>query len=197
MQFVTHELSHKMGASIVYLIGDMNQTTTTDEELMTEYAIHDDFSSFEMIYQRYSGKVFGYLMKRIHHREWSEEIHQGVFLKLHLVKNQYQSHYPFAPWFFTIVRTVMVDHLRKIKSQDSKLQYLEPEKMDQIPEPEVTSLPDLEPLKQTLSPEERKAIELRYEKEWSFEEMAKNLELNEASVRKRISRALQKMRKSR
>lgn len=170
----------------------------SDEELMTNYARNDDFSSFEFIYHRYSGKVLGYLMSRIKDRDLSEEIHQSVFLKLHLVRSQYQAGLPFGPWFFTIVRTMMIDHLRKWKVQGRQRTWLNPEELEQIPDPqsEKKPEPDLEGLKKILTPTERKDIELRYEKEWSFEQIARHLELSEAGVRKRISRALKKMRRA-
>jgi RNA polymerase sigma factor (sigma-70 family) len=55
---------------------------------------------------------------------------------------------------------------------------------------------DLDSLKKQLNKSERQEIEMRYEKDFSFEQIARELGFTEAGVRKRISRALQKMRKS-
>jgi len=173
----------------------------TDEQLMKDYARNDNLQSFEILYHRYAGKVFGYLMKRLKDRNQSEEIHQNVFLKLHQARNQYQDHHNFAPWFFTIVRSTMLDSLRRSKVHSGRLQDLDAGEYENIADPKhedspENDKPDLESLKKKLNKEERKEIELRYEKDWSFEKIAQELGLTEVSVRKRISRAIRKLRKS-
>ena len=83
----------------------MAEMEKSDEELMNEYAANDDSRSFELLYHRYAGMVFGYLMNRVRDQAQCEEIHQNVFLKLHQVREQYRNDLPFAPWLFTIVRS--------------------------------------------------------------------------------------------
>jgi len=182
----------------------MAEMEKSDEELMNEYAANDDSRSFELLYHRYAGKVFGYLMNRIRDQAQCEEIHQNVFLKLHQVREQYRNDLPFAPWLFTIVRSVMIDSIRKSKTHSSKFQEIEKEELENIAEhipsgadQQPSSQPDLKEMKKKLSRQERTEIELRYEKDWTFEKIARELGLTEAGVRKRISRAIQKMRKSR
>lgn len=171
----------------------------SDEELMTDYATNDNASSFELLYHRYSGKVLGYVMSRVKDRIQSEEIHQNVFLKLHQFRSQYRTNTPFAPWFFTIVRSVMLDLIRKNSRERIKIQEIEPSEFENIASEQNSSStihsPDLDELKKELSQKELHEIEMRYEKDFSFEKIAQELGLSETSVRKRISRSLQKMRK--
>jgi RNA polymerase sigma-70 factor (ECF subfamily) len=172
----------------------------SDEELMKDYASNDNASSFELLYHRYSGKVLGYVMNRIKDRTQSEEVHQNAFLKLHQYRSHYRPEYPFAPWFFTIVRSVMLDLIRKNTRERIRNQEVTPQEFENISDDRVNAIddsnrPDLEKFKKTLSKDERREIEMRYEDDFSFEKMAQELGLSESSIRKRISRSLKKMRK--
>lgn len=173
----------------------------SDEELMMDYVKNDNPLSFELLYHRYAGKVFGYVMNQVRDRQQCEEIHQSVFLKLHQSRTQYRPEYPFAPWFFTLVRSVMLDSIRQKTRDQRHIRDMEQTEWENLPDPGSnapisTETPDLDKIKNKLNKNEKREIEMRFEKDFSFEQIARELGLTEAGVRKRISRTLQKMRRS-
>ncbi len=173
----------------------------SDEQLMMDYVKNDNPLSFELLYHRYAGKVFGYVMNQVRDRQQCEEIHQNIFLKFHQSRAQYRPEYPFAPWFFTLVRSVMLDSIRGKNREQHRIRDMEQSDWENLPDPTTTTptlneAVDLDSLKKQLTKNERNEIEMRYEKDFSFEQIARELGVTEAGVRKRISRALQKMRKS-
>lgn len=175
----------------------------SDEELMMDYVKNDSPLSFELLYHRYAGKVFGYVMNQVRDRQQCEEIHQNIFLKFHQSRAQYRPEHPFAPWFFTIVRSVMLDSIRNRNRNQRRIYDMEQTEWENIPDPatatsssNLNEAPDLDSLKKRLNKIEKREIEMRYEKGFSFEQIARELGVTEVGVRKRISRALQKMRRS-
>src|SRR5438046_324640 len=82
----------------------------SDEELMSLYQT-GEYSAFEIIYSRHSGRVFEYLRKRTA-VETARDLLQEIFLKVHRSRGQYSSQYPFLPWLFAISRNVLFDFLR-------------------------------------------------------------------------------------
>ncbi len=163
-------------------------TISSDEELMTAYQA-GDASAFEILFQRHSGKVYGFLVGRIRDRMEAQDVLQTTFLKLHQSRQKYDPRFPFLPWLFTICKNVMIDHFRKAKR---RMEILDEEKVAGTaaePAPEI-SVPEL----QGLSLQQRSAIELRFQYELSFEEIAERLQTSSLNVRQLISRGLKKIR---
>lgn len=163
----------------------------SDEQLMQAYQ-HGDEMAFEELYERYSKRVYGYLNKRLSNRELANEVFQRVFLKLHKSREQYRAEFKFAPWLFTICRSVVIDSARKKAIyQDSKFEEFDEQKAKSEEVAERVEAPNLE----GLSAEQQAVIEMRYYQEMDFDEMAKQLNVSNQTVRKRVSRALNNLRK--
>lgn len=160
-----------------------------DEDLMKAYQLGDE-NAFRTLYERHSAKVFGFLKKRTKSQVITEDLFQGVFLKLHKVRSSYNPNFPFLPWLYTITKSVMLDGFRKAKKNQEIAYY---DKLDQITkedDKEPVTLPDLS----QLSDRQKKALELRYEKELSFDEIAKELKTSPSNARQLVSRGIKYLR---
>ena len=60
----------------------------TSEELMLAYAL-GDAKAFEVLFDRYKHRVFGYVAKNLKSVAEREDIAQAIFLKLHQSKEKY------------------------------------------------------------------------------------------------------------
>jgi RNA polymerase sigma factor (sigma-70 family) len=161
----------------------------TDEELMRSYQIGKQ-QAFETLYVRYSGKVYGFLKRRVHDAALVDDIHQASFLKLHESRAQYKSEFKFAPWLFVITRTVMIDQLRKLKNRSPERQAEEFENIaaESNHQPAAFDLLDLLPESQSA------VLEMRYARELEFSEMAKELNTTASNARKQVSRAIRNLK---
>jgi RNA polymerase sigma factor (sigma-70 family) len=162
---------------------------SSDEELMKAYQSGDS-AAFDLLFERYKGRVFGFLMKKLGRRFDAEEVFQATFMKLHQSRRLYDPNFRFAPWLFTITQSVLKDYFRK------KKRHIEDSVGDtwgEIPaqEPESRERPNLEGLDER----QRLAVEMRYEQDLSFDEIAKKLQTSSVNVRQLISRAIRKIRK--
>ena len=163
----------------------------TDEQLMKLYQNGED-SAFRVLYERHSSKVYGFLSKRIRDKEKVAEIYQDVFIKLHKSKDLYKSSLPLLPWMFTVTRSVMLDELRKNK----KIEIVNIDDVENLLVADITndSGSDLLDLLQSLPEPQRQALEMRYVKDNTFEEIAESLNIKPINARQVISRGLKKLR---
>lgn len=167
-----------------------------DEQLMIRY-VEGDESAFRELFERYKGRIYGYLVKRARDRRLADDLFQTVLLKLHRSRAKYDPSYLFSAWLFTICRNVVVDHARKASAR-AIISTLEGE-AEKIPAPETGNISDerrWEELLSRLSPKQRQMIELRYGEELSFDEIASRMNTTAGNVRQMVSRTIRKMKGS-
>jgi RNA polymerase sigma factor (sigma-70 family) len=164
----------------------------SDEELMCAYA-DGDGEAFSRLYERHSGKVYAYLQKRLRDRTLVDDVFQASFLKLHRYRRRYDPSFPFQPWLFTITRTVMLDTLKKHSFKFEQPHSIAAEQAV-APEPEEpkAELPSFD----GLSANQKSAIELRYNEDLPFEEIAKRLGTSAVNARQLVSRAVKRLRRN-
>lgn len=144
--------------------------------------------AFAELYSRHSAKVLGYLRKKVRSEALAGDIFQAAFLKLHKSRSRYNASFPFVPWLFTICRSELLDAIKKPHVSREELveevpDLLAPVQQEQ-PEISLRSLPA----------SQREAVELRYQKDFSFEEIATALDTSPANARQLISRALRSLK---
>lgn len=162
-----------------------------DEELMSLYQ-RGNYHAFEVLYHRHSGRVFDFLRKRSS-EDLSQDLTQVVFEKLHKSRQHYDKKYPFLPWLFTISRNTLFDHLKSAEVKYNKQRDFSVV-LDFIPAPQNKSGYDFSNLLEGISANQRRAIELRYLTEWSFEQISQEIKTSPQNVRKLISRGTEKIR---
>lgn len=145
--------------------------------------------AFEELYSRNASRVLGFLRKKVRSEALARDVFQSTFLKLHKSRSRYDSAFPFVPWLFTICRSELLDALKKphLKNESMVTEVPEPiptEAYAQRPEINLTGLPQAQ----------RHAVKMRYNQEFSFEEIAARLDTNPANARKLVSRAIQFLR---
>jgi RNA polymerase sigma-70 factor (ECF subfamily) len=173
-----------------------------DESLMLAYAA-GDYSAFETLYQRHSGRVYAYLKRKLSSVEEADEVFQKVFLKLHQTRTKYDASYLFTQWLFVIAKTSVLDHFRKQGRQVPTSSLGDFGDVFEVELSQTQGNPALLleegkrlEILEDIAPEQRQAIEMRILEEMSYEEIAKALNRSQESVRQIISRALKKLRLS-
>lgn len=157
-----------------------------DEKLMSRYRNGDE-EAFSLLYQKFAPVVYGYLRKNLPPSE-VEDVYQNVWRKLH-EKRQLYTDQPFAPWFFAVIKNLMVDQYRslgKINRLKEKLTEIDGEENRAIDIPALLAL----------LPSDSQALVRRYYLEGeSYSEMEAQTGLSQMTLRKRLSRAMAQLRK--
>jgi len=156
-----------------------------------------DIEAFNCLYDKYKSMVYGYLTQRVNNRADVDEIFQEVFLRLHRSRSRYKNEFPFKPWLFAVLRNSLIDYFRKkerryndvplenLETNPSTLQYEDKHRIN-----------GFLPKDAGLNKNQRRAIELRYGEDFSFEEISRRLETTSSNARQLVSRALKRLRKS-
>lgn len=169
------------------------------DKLMLSYKLGEE-EAFKDLYCRVSPVLNGYLHKRLNSTQDIEEVFQLVFAKLHNSRAQYNSAYPFMPWFFTIIQSVLNDYLRaKMRSAEKESEFIQAMKtnstLEEIPYRDSQSLKALlEQFERVLPKNQSDAVKMRFLEDKSFAEIAENMNTSEANARKLISRAVKKLK---
>ncbi len=71
-----------------------------------------NLDAFGELFDRYTGRVFAFLVRRLGDVASAEDLHQEAFLRLHRSRESYDPERPFRTWLFTIVHNLINDRLR-------------------------------------------------------------------------------------
>jgi RNA polymerase sigma-70 factor, ECF subfamily len=167
----------------------MKLNSLSDEELMVIYQTGSE-EAFQTLYQRHSEKIYGFLRGRVWNDERAAELYQDMFLKMHRSKHLYNKSLPALPWIFSITKSVLVDGLRTDKKARRDSEFTsEPNGIVGTP-----AMAEVTRLFSHLPESQRKALELRYVDEKTFEEIAASLDTTSSNARKIVSRAVTKLK---
>lgn len=188
---------HKKYFKLVYMNREAAlYSALKDEELMERY-IQGEEAAFSELYQRYAPRVYGFVKKRLQNPGLIEDVFQNTFLKLHRSKEQFDSNQAFAPWLFTICNSVVIDLFKSSEFQKGQLTDVREDVSDlagAVEDQEVSSENEMSEKIKNLSSDDQNILQWRFFDEQSFAEIAKKLESNEASIRKRVSRAVNRLK---
>jgi RNA polymerase sigma-70 factor (ECF subfamily) len=151
----------------------------TDEELMQAYQSGDE-QAFNEIYLRYKNRVYGYLNKKVS-EEKRDDMFQMIFVKLHEKKYLFNVEESFSPWFFTLIRNLIIDNYRKKTPE-----------FEEITEKQSSSIDKEESAEIDLT--KHKLLYLKFVEGLSYKELEKEFNTSSSTLRKRISRLVNKIR---
>lgn len=88
--------------------------TLSDEQLMERF-LEGHASAFEVLVNRYSQRIFNFILRHIGDASVAEDLVQDVFLRV--VKNAagFRAQAKFTTWLYTIARNLSIDALRKAR----------------------------------------------------------------------------------
>lgn len=157
-----------------------------DEKLMARYHKGDE-EAFSLLYKKFSPVVYGYLRKKLPPSE-VEDVYQNVWRQLHEKRGLYTDQ-PFAPWFFAVIKNLMVDHYRSL----GKINLLR-EKLTESGGNNFVAIDVSELIAQL--PSDSQALVKRYYLDGeSYAEIEAQTGWSQITLRKRLSRAMAQLRK--
>ena len=106
----------------------------SDEQLLARVA-QADTAAYEALYDRYGATVLGLALKITGDRSASEEVVQEAFWRLWRKADLFEAQRgPFTSWFFSIVRNLAIDVIRRGHSQPG-IPSQSDDALDQIADP--------------------------------------------------------------
>lgn len=170
-------------------------TLAPDEDVMLQ--VRDGAGEMlGVLFDRYQAPLFNFYSKLTGNRTLSEDLVQEVFLRILKYRQSYRPGTPFRAWIYQIARNARIDHFRKYPREIT----FEPEMLPPVaPSNSAQEQQEVALLHRALQqlPEEKREILLlcRFQ-ELKYEEIASLLGCELNTVRTRIHRALQDLRKA-
>ena len=174
------------------------------EQQVIEAVLAGDTDRFEKLVRRYQKPIINFIFRMVGNYEDAAELSQDVFIKAYSSLASYDSSYRFSTWLFRIATNRAIDFLRKKRvpvvsmegpDEDTTPQYSDegPSPLDEIETDRVKVL--LSDAIQQLPPDYREVIVLYHVNEVSYEQIATITGLPLGTVKNRIFRARQMMRR--
>ncbi|HKR67047.1 MAG TPA: sigma-70 family RNA polymerase sigma factor [Thermoanaerobaculia bacterium] len=171
----------------------------TDDALMQRVASGDD-DAFTDIVDRYKHSLINYLTHLVRSRDRAEEIAQDAFVRLYRNASKYRERERLGPYLFRIATNLVVTEARREKRWHLLLPRLHASTRQSVPSADASLLSD-EIQREVAAALEKVPLKYRaplvlFEiEEWSYDDIARTLELPAGTVKSRISRARDLMRK--
>jgi RNA polymerase sigma factor (sigma-70 family) len=179
---------------------DLSEKAQYDLRLV-KLAVNGDEKAFAELMNRYRDSIYYMLLKMVNNPSDADDLTIEAFGKAFKNIHLYTPNYAFSTWLFRIATNNCIDFIRKKKSAPTAIEQQQDEQDDPAahlqsdmpgPEEEMMQQQKIRHLSHVVSqlkPKYRRLIELRYYKEYSYEEIANELNLPLGTVKAQIFRA--------
>ncbi len=177
---------------------NINVTDSSDEALMVA-AQSGNRIAFEALYDRYSGKLFGYFYRMLRKdREIAEDYTQEVFLKIIQSKSTYDGTRAFKTWIFSIAHNMCKNNYRKEEVVKRAANELIMTTKNSIPQDSnnvdrQTFKQELDRALANLNHVKRACFIMRFKQGLSIKEIATIEEVSEGTIKSRIFYVLKEL----
>jgi RNA polymerase sigma-70 factor (ECF subfamily) len=170
--------------------------------ILVEAALTGDEKAFAKLMSRYKDAIYYMLLKMVNNKNDAEDLTLEAFGKAFKNLHQYSPSYAFSTWLFKIATNNCIDFLRKkrgvyvsiennLENGDNelplRLRSNEPNPEEKLIRIQKAIL--MRKIVHNLKPRYRTLVELRYFREFSYEEIANELNLPLGTVKAQLFRA--------
>ncbi len=168
---------------------------------LVERAKKDDQAAYAQLMERYREAIYYMLLKMVNNASDAEDLTIEAFSKAFKNLEQYTPNFAFSTWLFKIASNNCIDFIRKKRIDHISLDREIGDKdrvsniiVAEVPDPEEDLIKKqkaklMRSVVTTLKPRYRNLVELRYFKEYSYEEIADELNLPLGTVKAQLFRA--------
>ena len=178
------------------------------DELLIRRAQRGDADAFEQLLLEHQKNVYNLCYRMAGNPDDAMDLSQETFLRAWRCLDQYQFASAFSTWLYRLCSNICIDFLRRRRRQQTVPLTFE----DADGEEQTYAVPDVQPLpeeqvelkltRETLAaamaqllPEHRAVLQLRVVTEMSYEQIADVLDIQIGTVKSRLSRARNQLKK--
>jgi RNA polymerase sigma-70 factor (ECF subfamily) len=166
----------------------------TRAQLM-ERARSGDREAFRALFEEIGPLITRFLRRRMGDRSEIEDVCQEVAIAVYRSRHTYDSTRPFEPWLFAIVRKVSFEHLRRSRRQTGS--EVQTDKLEEVRADAGASLAvELRQALERLPPAQIEALNLTKVLGLSVEEASRRAGTSVGSMKVRVHRAYEALRRS-
>lgn len=185
------------------VVANLSDKAQYDYNLVKKAMDEKDEKAYAELMDRYRDSIYFMLLKMVNNRDDADDLTIEAFGKAFNKLHQYTPNYAFSTWLFKIASNNCIDFIRKKKALTVSIdQPLDNEEGSDLKidvksgglDPEEALMKQqkhkvMREVVQKLKPRYRTLVELRYFKEYSYEEIAQELDLPLGTVKAQLFRA--------
>lgn len=171
--------------------------TMTDEEAVEQYLITQNVNYFNLIYDRYTNKVYAKCISMLKDNEAAEDATQEIFVKILLSLSRFTGKSKFSTWIYSITYNYCIDMIRRDKkdievavNDFSRIDHVD----DNLLDAEIleTNIFRLKVVLNHMNVEDKSILMMKYQDDLSIREICEMLNKTESAVKMKILRAKEK-----
>ena len=173
-----------------------------DDALMLRYGGDGDMAAFEVLYARYKGPLYRYLLRQCGDPDAAQDLYQEVWSRVIQAREKYRPSGRFPAWLFQLAHNCLADRGRRAQRRpgDSRWENLE----DRQVASEARGPDDERALQESaarlrvaldeLPPEQRDAFLLHQESGLTLEEIGRVAGVGRETIKSRLRYAVSRLR---
>ncbi len=173
--------------------------TMSDESALEQYLLTQNVNYFNLLYDRYSNKVFAKCISMLKDNDIAEDATQEIFVKVLLSLSKFNGKSKFSTWLYSITYNFCIDIIRKGKKDiitplDDNT-YLDIE--DNIDDSEIleTNVFRLKEILEKMNIDDKSILMMKYQDDLSIKEICDLMDKTESAIKMKILRAKERFLK--
>ncbi len=178
-----------------------------DEKQLIKNAAAGDAAAFETLVERYQKQVYNLALRMVNNESDAEDLAQEAFIRAWRSLGSFQYTSQFSTWLYRLTSNICSDFLRaKKRRKVISLTMLRDDEDSQWDLPDTEPLPEQQMIAAeeraalaralaSLDPDYRQVLTLRIVNECSYQQISQILGIAEGTVKSRLSRAREQLRK--
>jgi RNA polymerase sigma factor (sigma-70 family) len=181
------------------IITNSNLKSLSDEEAVSLYLESQNVNYFNLLYDRYTNKVYAKCVSMLKDDELAEDASQEIFVKILLNLSKFGGKSKFSTWLYSITYNFCIDAIRKSK-KDTSVAF-EDGRMDieddSLYESEImeVSVARLKEILDVINPDDKIILMMKYQDDMSIREISEAQDKSESAVKMQILRAKERFLK--
>ncbi len=173
-------------------------SSSTDEELLARI-VDGDESAFNLLYERYFKRVYGFVSRRMGNRADIEEVTQEIFISVLSSLDSFRGEGVFSAWLFGVSRRVVANRFKRKRHptvplmEDDGAETLSPAFSHPTPLDEYECTERFKQLSQTmdrlLSEDQKTLFRMHHIEDQPICEIARKLHKTEDAIKSNLYRA--------
>jgi RNA polymerase sigma factor (sigma-70 family) len=177
-------------------VAPAQQAHNDDAALLQRYCDTRSHEAFGVLVERHVGWVLKLVRRHVRDPHLAEDVTQAVFIILARKAHTVPASRPLSAWLFRVARFAANDAVKQESRRRKRIQRVMQSRNEICGDNADTLGPEIDEAIACLSESDRQAILLRFFEDKSMAELGELLAISEVTAKKRVSRALQRLRKT-
>ena len=174
-----------------------------DLDVIHSYLDSQASRCFNLLYQRYSGKVYAKSLTLLGDTALAEDATQEIFIKIFLNLSRFNEKSKFSTWIYSITYNFCIDYIRRKKKEKAvfsdEIEKAPDLAEDTIPDKEILELniQQLQIVLDELHQGDRAILLMKYQDGQQIKDIAETLNKSESAIKMQIKRAKERAKRIR